>query len=142
MTAYFDSKHEQLRRFDITRDDVWRPIEEFELRLVWDVTLAAEWPGMPEDLRDAIHQCVLKYGIASQPLIEVDGDLRQRSGPSPDTLQEHVDLLHRFIWDLHSIFHEVAKRNPDGFSDSPEAPLRCLFSQGETRREAMAKVTG
>jgi hypothetical protein len=56
-----------------------------------------------------------------------------------DTPAQHLELINRMCWDLHTIFHEVVRRNIYGFSDDPTMPVRVLYAQGEEVRENMAR---
>lgn len=136
MTAYFDAKHTELRKVGealIAKESLenHKALEEFESTLVYDVSVASEMPDFPVDLRNRINRLVLKHGIASQP---VNG-----KGPEIETIEEHIETLHKLVWDLHTIFHDLAKKNLVGFSDDPRMPLRVLFGQSEARREALVE---
>ncbi len=141
MTAYFDSKHEDLAKLaavDITAlvgEDVsthYRKLVELEGLIVWDVTLATEMPGFPEDLREQVHKLVLKYGTETQPV--------NSHGPEYEEFADHCKGINSLVWDLHTVFHEVAKRQLDGFSDDPRTPLRILYARGEEHREQMVEA--
>lgn len=134
MTAYFDSTHSKIRDIVSRADvDLWEKAKAFDIveeALVFDCTIAAEWPGFPEDLRDVIHKIVVKLGLASLPI----NMLR----PCMETVEDHGERLHKLCWDLHTAFHEVAYRQLEGFSDDPRFPVRALYAVGEERRENLA----
>jgi hypothetical protein len=141
MTAYFDSRHEEINKLaanDINTAgvqgayDLMRRLVELESAIVWDVTIAAEMPGFPEDLRDQVHRVVLKYGTETLPVNMPPG-----TGAQYDEFPDHCRGLNSMVWDLHTIFHEVAKLQLGGFSDDPRCPLRIIYSRGDERREQM-----
>jgi hypothetical protein len=138
MTNYFDSRHEELRRVEEAIKA--RPeavsehataIEAIDAVVVWDVTIAAELPGFPDDLRLQVHNVVLKYTAACQPV-------NSKNLPDYESIEDHARAIHKMIWDLHTVFHEVAERKLQGFSDDPRAPLCALYTRGEKERERLA----
>ena len=134
MSGYFDDWDSRLAQAATTVVDDrgvigWEALEE---QLVWDVTLAAESPGFPDDLRDAIHAAIVEHAVQARPL-------NHATNPRVDEREDVFRELGRLSFELHSIFHEVANRNLVGFSDSPLAPLRVLFARGEARREDLAR---
>lgn len=138
MTSYFDSRHEELRKVEEsirTTPEAMREhaaaIETIDSGVVWDVTLAAEMPGFPEDLRLQVHNIVLKYTAACQPI-------NSKNRPDYESIEDHTRSIHEMIWDLHTVFHGVAERKLQGFSDDPRAPLRVIYARGEEERERLA----
>jgi hypothetical protein len=136
MTAYFDQRHEEVNALKAidpeAHPEVYRKLVELEAAIVWDVTLAAEMPGFPENLRDQVHRLVLKYGTETQPVNAV-------AAPSYFDFDDHCDAINHLVWDLHTVFHEVAKLHLDGFGDDPRTPLRIIYARGEERRENMVE---
>lgn len=132
MTAYFDAKHEQVSAILKEGEAGYRKIAALEAELVWDVTLASEAPGFPEDLRDEINKLVLKYGAESLPV--------NAKGADYFSFEGHCAGINSLVWDLHTVFHDVAKRHLDGFSDDPRTPLRIIYARGEERREQMVEA--
>ena len=138
MTAYFDDAHTRLQGLleaDLRGGPTtYSAIEEWEQKLVFDVTVCAEWPGCPEDIRDCIHETVLRHGLNTQPICaEVE---------QPNTEAAFADRLHKLVWDLHSVFHDLARRGVPGFSDSPTTPLRAIYAQGDARRTKVLCESG
>ncbi len=134
MTTYFDDKRKQLSKI---ADFDYAALRKFDEGVVWDVTLAAESPGMPSDMRDAIHHIVLKRSLACQPFMP-NGTFR--AGPDPEYMSDHRRMLNDLVGDLHTIFHQIATLGLEGFSDSPIRPLRHLYDNGEDRRIELAVV--
>lgn len=138
MTSYFDGRHEELRKVEEAIKA--RPeavsehaaaIEAIDAGVVWDVTLAAEMPVFPEDLRLRVHNVVLKYTAACQPV-------NSKNLPDYESIEDYARDIHKMIWDLHTVFHDVASRKLQGFSDDPRAPLRVIYARGEEERERLA----
>lgn len=90
-------------------------LDKVEETLVFDCTVAAEWPGFPEALRDQVHAVVVTRAISCLPI-------NAKVRPFIDTLEQQVERLHALCWD---------------FSDDPRFPLRALFTLGEERREEL-----
>ncbi len=149
MTAYFDDYARELAKLA----DPWRaatdaalkeldgekrvtvrfPYDELqalERKIVWDVTLAAESPGMPDHLRDAIHAVIIKHAVEDRPV-------NDQTHPTVQTEEDYLYEMSRLGGELHSIFHVVAHEGGHGFSDSPISPLRVLYARGDERREGM-----
>lgn len=136
MTAYFDSKGTELRDIEagVSIMGEWGRVEydalnKLDESVVWDVTLAVESPGFPDDLRDHAHRLILKFSAACQSV--------GSPGPDYETIDDHARGIGNMISELHSLFHELVMRNPQGFSDSPLAPLRRLYCKGEEYRELL-----
>ncbi len=128
MTAYFDQKHSKLRDIHVTD---YEGLRTFEEEVVNDCMIAAEMPGMPADLRDAIHRTILDRAVNAQPMLD-NGMFHV--GADPENMVHHIDCLNTLVWDLHTVFHEVGSRRLDRFSDDPRTPLRCLVPDGEARQ--------
>ena len=133
MTAYFDDMGEKLSAIDLAAPDYYIQLTDFEHLLVSEVTVCSEFPGFPEDLRTELNLLLLAKGISTLP-IGVEEQVE------PEGPQHWVSCLHGLTWDIHTLFHKVAMRHLDGFSDSPLTPLRCLAAQSEERREVLASV--
>jgi len=135
MTSYFDDKHERLHAaegaFHRTGDHAAfaKALDEIDTEVVHGVTICSEMPGFPEDLRDRLHLIVLKHSVASLPVNCLI--------PGYESEEDHARGIHRLVLDLHTLFHDVARRQLDRFSDDPLTPLRCLYASGEGRREAL-----
>lgn len=106
--------------------DCARALAEIEGELVRDVTVRVMFPDFPEDLREAIHRTVLRYGVTMIPDLAYPADF--------ETFQEHQARLHTLSGDLHTIFHDAAHR---GFSDQPQMGVWKLYAEGEAQREQM-----
>lgn len=142
MTAYFDTHHDLVagiaREISALGEDgavvagVLEKLDAAEAKLVFDVTLAAEWPGCPENIRDAIHRTVLRHGIQAQP--------PGVHGPDYGDLAAMARGLENMGSDLHTIFHALGSRRLEHFTDDPRTPLHSLFGAGEVRREGMCPV--
>lgn len=135
MTTYFDQKHEELRIIEeLGQEKGSRQLADFDAAIVWDLTLAAEFPGFPVDLRFRVHKLILQYSTECQPV-------NAKEHPDYDGWDEHCRALNKFVWDAHSIFHDVVQRNIPGFTDDPRAPLRAVFTRGEEYREQLVEST-
>ena len=129
MTEYFDDVGRQLTSLDLKDNKVYDKLQQIEWKLVSDVSICSQLPGFPEDLRDAIDLTIMERGIYSTPPV--------RGFPQGDAedLEDHRRKLFDLGGDLHTLFHDVASRGLDRFSDSPTCPVRCLFADAEERRE-------
>ena len=125
MTYYFNRIDQSLTAADMATGEGLKRIEH---ELVRDVTICAESPGCPEDIRDKIHALVLKYGVVSQPINAEPRDLSPRA---------HREELYRLSAELHGVFHTLCQRRLEDFSDNPRLPVLCLEGRGEARREAL-----
>lgn len=136
MTTYFDMAHGRIRGLldmyvdDIEHTDVGIELDAIESDVVRDVTICAEWPGMPADLRDAIHRTVLRYASNEQPRGAHNSD-------APDYADNRARAigLTEMVNHLHSVFHGVSRL--PGFTDSPRSPIGGLDDDGDDRRARM-----
>jgi len=133
MTHYFDDAHAQLDAIDLDSHDFYIELEQLEQRVVFDCTVCAQAPDFPEDLREAIHKTVLKYGVRSLP-VDADRDFEH--------VEQHVRFLGRLFSGLHTIFHTLAYRRLEIWWDSPLAYVRRLYTDGEEIREKMIEAEG
>jgi hypothetical protein len=137
MTQYFDDFQREVDSFDrsvgfpsTTEAD---RVRELEHRLVFDCTVTAQAPEFPANLREAIHQTILRGAVHCQPM-NTPPDLVADF----EVFSEHLDRLSRLGSDLHSIFHEVARDESCPFYDNPRAWVLMKASEGEEVRERMA----
>ena len=65
---------------------------------------------------------------------------RFAKGADYESFEAHCAGINSLVWDLHTVFHEVAKRHLDNFSDDPRTPLRVVYARGEERREQMVEA--
>ncbi len=137
MTAYFDEAHARLNKIkgtllcDPPELEARYEIERIENDVVYDCTIASEMDDFPEDLRTEVNRVVLQHGVYTLP--------ETAEQPDFDTAEGHFDRIHKLIYDLHSVFHRVAMRDPQGLylSDDPRRPMRRLYAKSEERREIM-----
>lgn len=129
MTFYFD-------KFGNELDDVWRQnpdltgiekIRALEHRLVRDVSIATEWPGFPADLREAIHRIILRHGVESEGC----------DNEKVETWADHYREVSYLAARLHDLFHALAQRGLEGFSDDPTVPLRNLVDDAAAYRRTL-----
>lgn len=136
MTFYFDNKGEQLAKvqkmLDFSRE-AQLALEAIDNTVVFDVSVCAEMPGFPVDLRGAIHRTILKYSVMGQPA--------NSPGLNFESLRDYVNSIGNLLSELHSIFHEVAMWRLTNFSDDPGTPLRVLCARGELLREELVAGT-
>lgn len=142
MTAYFDAKRREIDDLDtalraLTADSPgWDAFftarDAFDRAIVWDVTIAAESPGFPADMRDAIHTTVIAYSVACTT----------RGADVPDYADEsaHNYGLRMMAERLHDIFHALGRLRLEGYSDDPRSWLREVHGRGEERREQLAAM--
>ncbi len=130
MTTWFDNQQRALRALSELRCEETRigALCAFECYIVRALTIAVELQGAPEDLRDAIHHAVLRYGVATLPANAPRGDY--------DTTDEYAGRISEILNAGHSAFHEFARRTP-GASDDPEQRLQSICDAGEDRRVAL-----
>lgn len=135
MTAYFDEVSTEIR--EARKDGGYGLFDKIETRLVHDCTVAVELPGFSwPDLRLAVHQKVLRYGVCTLPPEAEPADF--------ETEDEHAERLYSLNGDLHTIFHEVARRSRDGdgrLSDDPRRGVYLIAAEGEAARTRLAEIT-
>ncbi len=133
MSVYFDEFAQKIARVNglpsAVRHDMLRILEE---ELVFDVTVAAEWPGFPADLRDEAYQVILDHGVETQPPGHC-GVLDLRN------VNDYLSELCTMAGDLHTVFHSVAERQLSDFTDNPRMPLLLRAADGQERRARMVK---
>lgn len=130
MTAYFDTAHKEL--WDSLKDD--NPVGGFdriEHQVVFDCTVAAMLPDFPEDLKIRVHKAVLKHGVNMLPVNAPQADF--------ETNDQHATRLSQLFEELHTIFHDVARRALPRFSDNPKMPVYTLYACGEEEREEICR---
>lgn len=135
MTTYFDEASEALGQIqaltdkDYTKHDKLR---EWERKIVRDCFIAGAL-APDESLREAVTDVVLKFGIETLPVGCESEDL--------ETLNEFFEKMGRLQWNLHTVFHEFAKANPN-IGDGPLTPLRILYSGVEELLDIKAYKAG
>lgn len=135
MTHYFDEISSRLGklahqiRTQERIPNIYDTLRDIELKLEHEVNVCTEMPGFPLDIRDRIDHVFLTRGIYSRP--ELPGFPQ---GDAEDIL-DHIRKLQIFSEDLHTQFHEVARRGVPRFSDSPLCPQRCLSADAQNRRD-------
>lgn len=107
-------------------------LTDLERRIVEDVTIAAEWPDFPVDLRTKVHSVVLAHAVEMRPTYANTNYAVEEVG---DVFRE----LQNLGADLHTVFHQVSERDVRPFSDDPRACIRTLYARGEQARENMAQ---
>lgn len=140
MTYYFDEKGSRLHAIrkllgsESYTAEAHDALRKLDAEVVWDVTLCVESPDFPLDLREAVHKKILEHSVEGQPIGSKYADY--------DEFVDQLDGIGTMLWELHTIFHELAERRIPLFSDDPRAPLRCQFSRGEEQRENIARAAG
>ncbi len=130
MTAYFDTRDRELRKAS-TASEGYLDFPVIERMLVDDVTFAAESEGFPPDLRVAVHEAVLRWGVDSLPEC-APADFEEDA--------EHYRRLCRLSSDLHTIFHDVGNREIVGITDDPRGWRQRVLNSGVAFREHLAEV--
>lgn len=135
MTAYFDRAGVALREAvtGMQQTGATQPILDIEERVVRDVTVCVMMPGFPEDLARRVHLKILDRAIEARP---VNRENHPHAGAF-ESIYDAVEEINALIFDLHTIFHELAERRLEGFSDDPLCPFRVLYAKGEAVRESM-----
>lgn len=135
MTAYFDRAGVALREAvtGMQQTGATQPILDIEERVVRDVTVCVMMPGFPEDLATKVHLKILDRAIEARP---VNRENHPHAGAF-ESIYDAVEEINALIFDLHTIFHELAERRLEGFSDDPLCPFRVLYAKGEAVRESM-----
>lgn len=135
MTAYFDAYAEKigaLRDLDRRGDGKAQEKAKWVLeRLHYEVCLCMSEPGFPSDLRDAVHLVFAKHD--PEPLPGVMRDFDDNEAWFSAVLQVGSDL--------HSLFHELARRGIEGFSDSPLTPSHGRVNREESYRIELCRRT-
>lgn len=123
MSSYFDEKGRELDAIQNTAEG-WDAIRTFEISLVFDISVCAMFPDFP--CRAEVQDTILRFGVYSLPDNAPPADF--------ETFDDHVRRMSSLLYDLHSIFHEVARH--DGWIDSPKYPLRLLAMRAHEERAA------
>lgn len=130
MTAYFDTLNNEIHAARQGPEHAMADVlEAIERRLVFDVTVAAELPGFPVVLRDAVHRVVLRYGVVTLP------DNAPRADFEHD--DEYGQRLASMNDDLHTLFHAYALTYGVVCGDDPRNRMQEFATRGDERREAM-----
>lgn len=133
MTAYFDEIQKMIRAAT-----TWDELFKVDEKVVIDCSTASMQPEFPQDLRDAIDDICLQYSIfANQRLMEVPWTGPTNAIGSEDQYREY---LLRLEFDLHSVFHERARRDRT-MGDGPLTWIGSLFAEAEERREQRAELS-
>jgi len=136
MTTYFDEFASRVAALRQSHPGDWIALQKLEEVIVRDVSVIAESPGFPPDLRDAIHKTIVAHAVTCQPLLP---NLRPRENPRAD--DETGDAMYREVaqlgWDLHTVFHQLAMMDI-GYNDSPLQYVGELAMRGEEYRERLA----
>ncbi len=99
MSSYFDEKVSVIRQVENTSDgEFLKRVREIELIITREVSLCTGMRFFPDDLREKIQTCIVKY------------QARTGSRGESHTLIQRRSVL---IDELHSLFHEVATRRID-----------------------------
>jgi hypothetical protein len=140
MSSYFDAKQSEAERLveraeredcgvhDASLDADLKALEE---SVVFDCSTCVEFPGCPDDVRARVAACVYKLAVYCQPV-----NRASEHQPNFDTAGEHARSISNLVWELHTVFHDLAQHQVEGFSDNPHAwgPTRYDPEQ-ETRGE-------
>lgn len=137
MTSYFDERATRARQLrDLAPIAQMETAQELEEELVRDVSICAEFPGLPENLRDAIHKAVWRNSYFTRPHEHRNEAIQD----DPDVFE----ALSNLVSDLHSVFHAIGTwardtdaPEADRFSDSPRSPLVWLCGNADERRETL-----
>jgi len=135
MTCYFDDLHSKLSSLNAhaPSEADFKTLREIEHQAVFDCTVNAQFPEFPADLRQELHEVILRGGVETQSRIlpiELQADF--------ETFEQHVQRIMCLVGDLHTIAHMVARREDCPFGDSPMSGVMSLFSDGEEIRDEMA----
>ena len=132
MTAYFDKKHEQLRKLAAQfreHDDFGAIGEaiEMEEEMLFEVNLVCTFPDFPQDIADGIQLTIATNG--TEPLgfnfrNEEDSAIFGR--------------LNALVFDLHTHFHNLVMGYV-GYSDSPKSCLEARANTMEIRRISLMR---
>jgi hypothetical protein len=127
MTQFWDEKRREARDLsELAKREGWseekfiEAIVELERQVIQVVSLVTGDRDFPNDLRELIQRKVAVYAIHALPEIE----------PNAEAREWVVSMRYsRLFEELHSAFHEVARRRPKhrfegAFSDDPSGFLR------------------
>lgn len=128
MTTYFDRIHQKL--LDLGPDDsleaLGETLGEIEEEMVRDVMICSRLPGFPQSLKAPLYKVVVDNAVSTLPRDLPPADFEFN--------WQYRDRLVAMCRDLHTIFHNVAYEEVEGFGDSPLSPLRSLL--GDAWEEA------
>lgn len=134
MTAYFDALDESVRGVDLDAEGAQKALESIEATLVDDASACVMMPGFPAQHALRLHQILNLFPVACRgealPPVDVD------------TIHDYASRVSDLSAALHTVFHDVARCNVPGFTDSPVAPLRALRSRAVEARTAVWRIFG
>ncbi len=147
MTSYFDAIGSRLHEIqqalpaeDTYSEPLYKELTDIEVKLVDEIFLVTTLPGFPADLKEAAIQIALKWGNFSLPTYVQ---------PSEEALR-YIDVdtagvihcLGYLAGEFHTLFHELAHRNLEGFCDKPDSCLRSQTNPIWDRYYDEAKTKG
>ncbi len=124
----------------------WDALYALDERIVRDVSIAVIMPTVPArggaEVRpacpvayaDRVHRLILRYSVAAQ----CGG--RHEGGADYESDEEYRAGLLRLSWDLHSVFHDLARLDDWVYGDGPMLVLGCLETDAEQAREDIATL--
>lgn len=130
MTAYFDEVLTRVHNINKSNDDAFALIFALDEQCVRDVSICAEWPGLPSWARNAIHRTVVLYSWAA------NSELPTTLMVEPDDAVAYAKLATELADVLHGVFHEIgtwarAQVDEVPFTDDPRTPM---FDHVDTAR--------
>lgn len=136
MTAYFDQKHDEVRKAKELALEKETEIvgmgmlEMIDRQVVHDVSVCTEAPGFPSEMREPIHRTILKGSFSCQPSNQKSQDF-----PNYEDVEDFFTGIEKMIWELHTHFHNVALLGHEDFWDDPRSYVMRLASKADQYRE-------
>jgi hypothetical protein len=124
----------------------WDALYALDERIVRDVSIAVMMPTVPArggvEVRPAcpsaiaahVHRLIARYSVSAQ----CGG--RREGAADYETDDEYRSGLLRLSWDLHTVFHELARTEGWLYGDGPMSVLGCLEADAEQAREDIATL--
>ncbi len=137
MTHYFDAEDRRIAECMTSfmqngklLDEDRKRLRAVEHHMVSSVTLCIMTRGFPLGLRRAAHLIILDHAVEERPSNRANHPQAHLFSNAGD----HIRAIGKLSYELHSLFHEVARRNLRGFTDDPTFTLRQVFMRGERER--------
>lgn len=131
MSAYFDAKAAALLALShvynsgtLGYDQFTSQMQKIEEAITGDVSVCVMWPGFPTDIKEQVFTAFITYSEQMQTRFEVHiPNPRARLRDYADEKEQMRGIITMTNL-LHDLFHDLAKRKLEGFSDSPFEPMQ------------------
>lgn len=130
MSYYFDEFDQRVNALTPGGDEA-DALVALETELVRDVSVCTEVPGFPADLKMRVHQVIFQWSTNTREVELPDVDV--------EDWHDMVRRLGSMSRDLHTVFHDVARRGVFGFTDNPRQPLSVMENKASEYRVDLYK---